>query len=81
MQRRQPNDMSRYAYHDAGRIARKMPTNAVAWAYSCTKAHDVPDWSEWTWPAGSIELICTKPETGLISAAADPRPPAYVIAH
>jgi hypothetical protein len=38
MQRRQPNDMSRYAYHDAGRIARKMPTNAVAWAYSCTKA-------------------------------------------
>ena len=42
---------------------------------------DVPDWSEWTWPAGSIELIRTKPETGLISVAADSRPLAYVIVH
>jgi hypothetical protein len=42
---------------------------------------DVPDWSEWTWPAGSIELIRTKPESGLISVAADSRPLAYVIVH
>jgi gamma-glutamyltranspeptidase/glutathione hydrolase len=44
-------------------------------------AHDVHDWPEWTWLAGSVELIRTEPQTGLIAAAADPRRPAYAIAH
>jgi hypothetical protein len=38
MQRRQPDDMARYASHGPGRIARKMLRNAVAWVYSCTNA-------------------------------------------
>jgi gamma-glutamyltranspeptidase/glutathione hydrolase len=44
-------------------------------------AHDVHDWPEWTWLAGSVELVRTEPQTGLIAAAADPRRPAYAIAH
>ena len=39
MQRRQPDDMARYASHGPGCIARKMLRNAVAWVYSCTNAH------------------------------------------
>jgi gamma-glutamyltranspeptidase/glutathione hydrolase len=42
--------------------------------------HEVHDWPEWTWLAGSVELIRTDPATGLIAAAADPRRPAYAIA-
>jgi gamma-glutamyltranspeptidase/glutathione hydrolase len=42
--------------------------------------HEVHDWPDWTWLAGSVEVIRTDPATGLIAAAADPRRPAYAIA-
>ena len=44
MQRRQPDDMARYASHDPDRLARKMLRNAVAWVYSCTNAASRGNW-------------------------------------
>jgi gamma-glutamyltranspeptidase / glutathione hydrolase len=45
-----------------------------------SRGHEVKDWPEWTWLAGSVEAILTDPVTGLIGAGADPRRPAYAIA-
>ena len=42
--------------------------------------HEIRDWPDWTWLAGSVELILSDPKTGLIGAGADPRRPAYAIA-
>ena len=44
------------------------------------RGHEIRDWPEWTWLAGSVEAIVTDPATGLICAGADPRRPAYAIA-
>jgi len=44
------------------------------------RGHAVADWPDWTSVAGCVELIRTDPASGLISAAADPRRPAYAIA-
>ena len=45
-----------------------------------SRGHVIQDWPDWTWLAGSVEVILTDPETGLIGAGADPRRPAYAIA-
>jgi gamma-glutamyltranspeptidase / glutathione hydrolase len=42
--------------------------------------HEVKDWPEWTWLAGSVEAVLSDPATGLIAAGADPRRPAYAAA-
>lgn len=39
--------------------------------------HEVKDWPDWTWLAGSVEAVMSNPATGLIAAGADPRRPAY----
>lgn len=44
------------------------------------RGHEVKDWPEWTWLAGSVEAVRTNPATSLIAAAADPRRPAYAAA-
>ncbi len=44
------------------------------------RGHEVKDWPDWTWLAGSVEAIRTEPATGLMGAGADPRRPAYAIA-
>jgi gamma-glutamyltranspeptidase/glutathione hydrolase len=44
------------------------------------RGHRIADWPDWTDIAGCVELVRTDPATGLISAAADPRRPAYAIA-
>lgn len=45
-----------------------------------SRGHEIADWPDWTAVAGCVELIRTDPASGLISAAADPRRPAYAIA-
>ncbi|MGG5808002.1 gamma-glutamyltransferase family protein [Falsiroseomonas sp. CW058] len=42
--------------------------------------HGVKDWPDWTWLAGSVEVVLSDPAAGLIRAGADPRRPAYAIA-
>ena len=44
------------------------------------RGHLIADWPDWTAVAGCVELVRTDPASGLISAAADPRRPAYAIA-
>jgi gamma-glutamyltranspeptidase/glutathione hydrolase len=44
------------------------------------RGHRIADWPDWTDVAGCVELVRTDPATGLMSAAADPRRPAYAIA-
>jgi gamma-glutamyltranspeptidase / glutathione hydrolase len=44
------------------------------------RGHEIQDWADWTWLAGSVEAIQTDPDSGLIAAGADPRRPAYAIA-
>jgi gamma-glutamyltranspeptidase/glutathione hydrolase len=44
------------------------------------RGHVIKDWPDWTYLAGSVEAIRTDPATGMMSAGADPRRPAYAIA-
>jgi gamma-glutamyltranspeptidase/glutathione hydrolase len=44
------------------------------------RGHEIRDWPEWTWLAGSVEAILTDPATGMMGAGADPRRPAYAMA-
>jgi gamma-glutamyltranspeptidase/glutathione hydrolase len=44
------------------------------------RGHVIKDWPDWTYLAGSVEAIRTDPSTGMMSAGADPRRPAYAIA-
>jgi len=44
------------------------------------RGHEIRDWPDWTWLAGSVEVIRSDPQHGLIAAGADPRRPAYAIA-
>ena len=44
------------------------------------RGHEVKDWAEMTWLAGSAEAVLHDPKAGLVRAGADPRRPAYAIA-
>ena len=44
------------------------------------QGHDVKDWPERTWLAGTVEMVMTEPRRGMLAAGADPRRPAYAIA-
>jgi len=44
------------------------------------RGHEIRDWPDWTWLAGSVELILSDPASGLLAAGADPRRPAYAMA-
>ncbi|WP_149535790.1 gamma-glutamyltransferase family protein [Siccirubricoccus phaeus] len=45
-----------------------------------SRGHDIKDWPEKTWLAGTVEVVKSDPQTGLLAAGADPRRPAYAIA-
>ncbi len=44
------------------------------------RGHDVQDWPDWTWLAGSVEAVESVPATGMRRGGADPRRPAYALA-
>ncbi len=44
------------------------------------RGHEVKDWPDITWLAGSVEAVLSDPKAGLVRAGADPRRPAYAIA-
>jgi len=44
------------------------------------RGHDIKEWPDITWLAGSVEAVMSDPITGLVRAGADPRRPAYAIA-
>jgi gamma-glutamyltranspeptidase/glutathione hydrolase len=44
------------------------------------RGHEIGDWPDWTWLAGSVEAMGNWPTRGLVKASADPRRRAYAIA-
>jgi len=70
------------APHDyfPGRLALEGRIDPVVREELIQRGHAVADWPDWTAVAGCVELIRTDPATGLLSAGADPRRPAYAIA-
>ena len=43
------------------------------------KGHEIRDWPEKTWLAGTVEVVKTDPRSGMLAAGADPRRPAYAV--
>lgn len=44
------------------------------------RGHEIQDWPEITWLAGSVEAVLSLPHRGLVAAGADPRRPAGCVA-
>jgi gamma-glutamyltranspeptidase/glutathione hydrolase len=74
-----PSSFAPFEYFP-GRLAVEGRIPAETRAELAARGHEITEWPEWTWLAGSVEAILTQPETGLIGAGADPRRPAYAIA-
>ena len=74
-----PSSFAPFEYFP-GRLAVEGRIDAATRADLASRGHEVRDWPEFTWLAGSVEAILTDPATGLIGAGADPRRPAYAIA-
>ena len=74
-----PSSFAPFEYFP-GRLAVESRIEASTRAELSARGHDVKDWPDWTWLAGSVEAILTDPKSGLMAAGADPRRPAYAIA-
>ena len=74
-----PNSFAPFEYFP-GRVAAEARIDTATRNDLSARGHEVKDWPEWTWLAGSVEAILSDPVTGMIGAGADPRRPAYAIA-
>jgi gamma-glutamyltranspeptidase / glutathione hydrolase len=74
-----PSSFAPFEYFP-GRLAVEGRIDAATQADLASRGHEVRNWPDWTWLAGSVEAILTDPATGFIGAGADPRRPAYAIA-
>jgi gamma-glutamyltranspeptidase/glutathione hydrolase len=74
-----PSSFAPFEYFP-GRLAVEARIEPRARDALAARGHQIKDWPDWTWLAGSVEAVLTDPETGLIAAGADPRRPAYAIA-
>jgi len=74
-----PSSFAPFEYFP-GRLAVEGRIDAATRADLAARGHEIREWPEWTWLAGSVEAILSDPSTGMIGAGADPRRPAYAIA-
>jgi gamma-glutamyltranspeptidase/glutathione hydrolase len=74
-----PSSSSPHDYFP-GRLSLEGRIAAETRATLADRGHEVAAWPDWTEVAGCVELIRSDPTSGLLSAAADPRRPAYAIA-
>lgn len=74
-----PSSFAPFEYFP-GRLAVEARIPAETRADLAARGHEVKDWPDWTWLAGSIEACMSDPATGMIAAGADPRRPAYAAA-
>ena len=74
-----PSSFAPFEYFP-GRLAVESRIDQATRDDLAARGHEIRDWPEWTWLAGSVEAIVTDPTTGLIGAGADPRRPAYAMA-
>ena len=74
-----PSSFAPYDYFP-GRLAAESRIPAATRDALRARGHDVRDWPDWTWLAGSVEAVKFDPATGTKLAGADPRRPAYALA-
>ena len=74
-----PSSFAPFEYFP-GRLAVEAGVDPAVRAELAARGHEVKDWPEKTWLAGSVEAILTDRKAGLVRAGADPRRPAYAIA-
>jgi gamma-glutamyltranspeptidase/glutathione hydrolase len=74
-----PNSFAPFEYYPA-RVAAEARIPESTRAELAARGHEVKDWPDYTWLAGSVEAILTDPTSGMLGAGADPRRPAYAIA-
>jgi gamma-glutamyltranspeptidase/glutathione hydrolase len=74
-----PSSFAPFEYFP-GRLAVEARIDQATRDELAARGHEIRDWPEWTWLAGSVEAILTDPATGMMGAGADPRRPAYAMA-
>jgi gamma-glutamyltranspeptidase/glutathione hydrolase len=74
-----PSSFAPYEFFP-GRLAVESRIPAQTRAALAALGHEVKDWPDMTWLAGSVEVVMVDAATGLRHAGADPRRPAYAIA-
>jgi gamma-glutamyltranspeptidase/glutathione hydrolase len=74
-----PSSFAPFDYHP-GRLAVEARIDPAVRQDLAARGHQVAEWPEWTWLAGSVEAVRTHPGRGLVEAGADPRRPAYAMA-
>jgi gamma-glutamyltranspeptidase/glutathione hydrolase len=74
-----PSSFAPFEYFP-GRVAVEGRIDKTTRDALAARGHQVQDWPDWTWLAGSVEMILTDPKSGMMGAGADPRRPAYAIA-
>ena len=73
-----PNSFEPHAYLP-GRLQIEERLAATVADDLAARGHDVAVWDDWTWLAGSMCVIAKDRRSGIFSAGADPRRPAYAL--
>lgn len=74
-----PSSFAPFEYFP-GRLAVENRIDRTTRDTLASRGHEIRDWPDWTWLAGSVEVVLSDPATGLLAAGADPRRPAYAMA-
>lgn len=74
-----PSSSAPYEYRP-GKLAIEARIDPATCEALAAMGHKVEMWPDWTRQSGSVEVVLADRSTGLISAGADPRRPAYAIA-
>jgi len=74
-----PSSFAPFEYFP-GRLAAEARIDPAVRAELASRGHQMADWPDWTWLAGSVEAVRSHPARGLVEAGADPRRPAYAMA-
>ena len=74
-----PSSFAPFEYFP-GRLAAEARIPQATRDALAARGHDMKDWPERTWLAGTVEVVKSDPATGMLAAGADPRRPAYAIA-
>jgi gamma-glutamyltranspeptidase/glutathione hydrolase len=73
-----PGSSEPHAYH-AGRLNLDGRYPRATGDDLAARGHDVKWWPDLEWRAGAVCAIVRDPQTGILSAGADPRRPAYAL--
>ena len=73
-----PSSSAPHSYHPA-RLNLEAPIGNAAGDALAARGHDVKWWPEIEWRSGAVCAIVKDEKTGVMSAAADPRRPAYAL--